>query len=71
MRLLKQISVLLLVVVLFAAFNLGMYMLLTCRLANNFSGATQAKMVDVEAYLPHRAESDLVRIESSLRLTDN
>ncbi|MBQ7011581.1 MAG: substrate-binding domain-containing protein [Clostridia bacterium] len=70
MRLLKQIFVLLLVVVLFAAFNFGMYTLLTCRLANNFSGATQAKMVDVEAYLPHREESDLVRIESSLRLTE-
>jgi len=67
----KQLLTILLVIALFAAFNFSMYMLLTCRLANNFSDTSQAKMIDVGAYLPHEADSDLVRIESSLKLKEN
>ncbi len=70
-KLLKQVAILLLIVMIFAVFNGAMYMLLTSRLANNFSGTSQAKMVDVAKYLPHREESELVRIDSSLKLTDN
>ena len=58
-------------IALFAAFNFSMYMLLTVRLSNNFSGATQAQMVDVRSYLPHEEGSDLPKIQSSLKLTDN
>lgn len=58
------------VILLFAAFNLSMYMLLTVRLSNNFSGATQAQMVDVRSYLPHKEGSDLPKINASLKLTD-
>lgn len=65
----KQILILLLVIGLFAGFNGSMYILLTRRLSNNFSGATQSKMIDVSAYLPHEAESDLARVEASLELT--
>lgn len=71
MRLTKQISMLLLIVTLFAAFNISAYMLLTRRLSNNFSGATQAQMIDVGSYLPHVESSDLPKIESSLKLADN
>lgn len=67
----KQILSIFLVIVLFASFNLSMYMLVTRRLSNNFSGATQAKMIDVGAFLPHEADSDLARIESSLKLTED
>ncbi|MBQ4563259.1 MAG: substrate-binding domain-containing protein [Lachnospiraceae bacterium] len=67
----KQLLTILLVIALFAAFNFSMYMLLTCRLANNFSDTSQAKMIDVGKYLPHEADSDLVRIESSLKLKEN
>ena len=66
----KQILSILLVVVLFLSFNLSIYMLLTVRLANNFSDTSQAKMVDVKKYLPHNEESDLARIDSSLKLYD-
>ncbi len=69
--LLKQLFTILFVVVLFISFNLSIYMLLTVRLSNNFSGTSQAKMVDVSKYLPHEENSDLARIESSLKLTDN
>lgn len=71
MRLFKQISAILLVVALFAGFNLGVYGLFTAKLANNFSDTSQAKMIDVKRYLPHTAESDLPRIDSSLKLTEN
>lgn len=55
-------------VAVFGAFNLSMYQLLTRRLSNNFSGATQAQMIHVGSYLPHQDGSDLPRIESSLKL---
>ena len=67
----RQIITLVLVVALFAAFNLSMYQLLTRRLSNNFSGATQAGMINVKSYLPHEADSDLPKIDSSLKLSDN
>lgn len=67
----KQILAIFMVIVFFACFNLSIYMLLTNRLANNFSDTSQAKMVDVSLYLPHEEDSDLARVESSLKLTDN
>lgn len=70
-RLWKQITVLLAIVVVFGAFNASMYMVLTRRLSNNFSDASQAKMIDVSLYLPFEEESDLPRIESSLKLKEN
>lgn len=70
-NLLKQILSIVLVIVLFASFNLSIYMLLTVRLANNFSDTSQAKMVDVSKYLPHDEQSDLAKINSSLKLYDN
>ncbi len=69
MRLLKQIAALLAVVLLFGAFNYGTYMLITHRLGNNFSGATQSHMVDVGSYLPHNPDSDLPEIDTELLLS--
>ncbi len=69
-KLFKQLAILFLVILVFAAFNGAMYMMLTSRLSNNFSDTSQAKMVDVAKYLPHKEESELVRINSSLKLTD-
>lgn len=70
-RTIKQISVILSVILLSASFNFSMYMLLTRRLSNNFSGTSQIKMIDVGKYLPHREDSDLARIDSSFKLTGN
>lgn len=67
----KQILAIVMVIVFFVCFNLSIYMLLTNRLANNFSDTSQAKMVDVSLYLPHEENSELARVESSLKLTDN
>lgn len=69
-RLFKQILAMLLIVALFASFNFGIYKLCTVRLANNFSDASKAQMIDVGSYLPHVAESDLARIDSSFKLSE-
>lgn len=69
--LIKQIGALLLILVLFAAFNGSIYMLLTKRLSNNFSSTSQSKMIDVKQYLPFEEASDLAKIDSSLKLSDN
>ena len=71
MRLKKQILTLTAVILIFAAFNLSMYGLLTRRLSNNFSGATQAQMIDVKSYLPHTEGSDLPDINTSFKINDN
>lgn len=67
----KQILTILLVVSLFASFNFGIYQLVTRRLSNNFSDATQAQMIDVGMYLPHTDGSDLPKINSSLKLEND
>ncbi len=59
------------IVLAFALFNSSIYMLLTARLANNFSSASQAKMIDVSEFLPFEEDSDLARIDSSLKLTED
>jgi len=64
----KQIAMLLAIVLVFAAFNAGVYFLLTGRLSNNFSGTNQSKMVDVRAFLPHEKGSDLPKIDANLRI---
>lgn len=65
----KQIAMLLAIVLAFAAFNTSLYVLLTGRLTNNFSSATQSKMVDVGAFLPHEADSHLPTIDTDFRLS--
>ena len=69
-RLTKQVLAIAAVVLVFVLFNGGIYVLLTRRLANNFSDVTQAKMIEVEKYLPHDPDSELAKIDSSLKLTD-
>ena len=67
----KQIAILLAMLLVFAGFNGSVYMLLTQRLSNNFSDTSQSKQVDVARYLPYEEGSDLVHIESSLKLTQD
>ena len=69
MRLAGQLAALALTAAVFAAFNFGMYRLLTRRLSNNFSDASRAQMVDVGQYLPFEEGSDLPEIDASLTLT--
>lgn len=68
-RLPRQIAGLLALLLFFALLNGGVYLLLTRRLSNNFSGASQLKMVDVGAYLPHEEGSSLAHVDTELCLT--
>jgi len=65
----KKVFVILAAVLFFAAVNLFLYVTITRRLANNFSGVGQLKMVDVGRFLPFEEDSDLARTGSSLKFT--
>ena len=58
-------------VLFFAGINVFFYVAITQRLKNNFSGASQLKMVDVGKYLPFEDGSDLARTGSSLKFTSD
>lgn len=68
MKLIKQLSAVFGTVLIFALFNIGIYFSVTVRLANNFSDATQAKMIDVKEFLPFNEESNLARIKTDFAL---
>lgn len=67
-RLGLQITILLAVILLFSGFNASVYVLLTRRLSNNFSDTSQAKMVDVAAFLPFEDGSDLAHIDTDFSM---
>ena len=67
----RQILMLLVPVLLCGMFNLGMYRVLTCRLSNNFSSASQAQMIDVGRYLPFDPDADLPDLNSSVKLSED
>ena len=68
MKLIKQLSAVMGIILVFALFNIGVYFVVTVRLANNFSGADQFKMIDVKEFLPFNEESDLARIDTDFTL---
>jgi phosphate transport system substrate-binding protein len=56
--------------VFFLALNLFLYVTVTRRLGNNYSGATQLKMVDVSQFLPFDEDSKLARTGASLHFSE-
>ena len=62
----KRVWILLATALFFVAVNVFLYVSITQRLANNFSGTSQMKMIDVGRYLPFESGSDLARTGSSL-----
>ena len=65
----KKYMILALTGLFFVAVNLFLFVTLTSRLGNNYSGASQLKMVDVGKYLPFEEESELARTGASLHFT--
>ena len=55
------------VALLFLLGNAFLYLTITSRLANNFSGSGQMKMIDVSRYLPFEEGSTLARTGSSMK----
>lgn len=54
----------------FLSLNLFLYVTITRRLGNNYSGATQLKMVDVSQFLPFDEDSKLARTGASLHFSE-
>lgn len=71
MKLIKQLAVIVLIVALFAAFDLAAYNLITKRYINNTSEEMQAKSIELSQYLPFDPNSQIVNIDGSLSLTEN
>ena len=59
------------VILMFGLINLTVYLLMTQRLGNNYSGTDQIKMIDVKKYLPFEEGSELAKVDSSLKLKDD
>ena len=66
----KKVLSLLLIVAFFLGINGFLYVFITRRLRNNFSGASQLRMIDVGRYLPFEEGSDLAGTPSSLTFTE-
>ena len=54
----------------FLTLNLFLYVTITRRLGNNYSGATQLKMVDVSKFLPFEENSLLARTGASIHFSE-
>ncbi len=70
MKMFKQILAIAMVVVMFASFNAGIYIVGTKKCLGNFGTISQAKMIEAEKYIPHDKESQIVKIESSFKITE-
>ena len=66
----KKVGVASLVLV-FLIVNFLLDITITSRLGNNFSDASQLKMIDVARYLPFEEDSTLARVDSSLQFTND
>ena len=71
MKLFKQILSMLLVLLVFASFNLSLYLMYTSRCANNFSDAKGMKVIEPEKYLPFDEDSLIVKADSTFKLTED
>ncbi len=67
----KKTLILVFTVLFFVAVNVFLYVTITKRLGNNFSGAGQLKMIDVGKFLPFEEESELARTGSTLHFSSN
>ncbi len=55
----------------FLVLNIFLYVTITRRLGNNYSGATQLKMVDVSKFLPFEEKSELARTGALLHFSED
>ncbi len=69
MKLAKQILAIALVAAVFAAFDIAVYNVVTKRYINPNSASMQAKSVELSKYLPFEENSEIVKLNSSFKLT--
>ncbi|MDE5582158.1 MAG: substrate-binding domain-containing protein [Ruminococcus sp.] len=72
MKLLRQITAIILVVLVFAVFDLSVYMLFTRRLKNtNTSESMKNNSIELEKYMPFDENSEVARVETDFKITEN
>lgn len=71
MKLFRQISTILLIVLVFAGFDFSVYNLFTKRYINSTSEQMQAKSIELDKYLPFAKDSEVVKIDTDFKLTEN
>ncbi|MDE6501699.1 MAG: substrate-binding domain-containing protein [Ruminococcus sp.] len=71
MKLFQQITAILLIVLVFVGFDLSVYNIFTKRYINDTSEQMQAKSIELDKYLPFEENSEIVRIETDFKLTEN
>ena len=69
MKLIKQISLILFVTAMFAAFDIAVYNIFTKRYINDTSPEMQAKSIELSKYLPFDENSGIVKTDSAAKLS--
>ncbi len=70
MKMFKQTLSFVLIIAFFLIFNVSMYLLITIRCANNFGTTSQIKSIEAEKYLPFDEESEIVKLDGSIKITE-
>lgn len=71
MKTFRQISAILLIILIFAVFDFSVYNLFTRRYINSTSEQMQAKSIELDKYLPFEENSEVVKIDTDFKLTEN
>ncbi len=71
MKTFRQILTIFLIVMIFAGFDFSVYNLFTKRYINNTSEQMQAKSIELDKYLPFDENSEVVKIDTDFKLTEN
>lgn len=71
MKTFRQISTILLIILIFAEFDFSVYNLFTKRYINSTSEQMQAKSIELDKYLPFEENSEVVKIDTDFKLTEN
>ena len=71
MKLFRQLTAILLIVLVFVGFDVSVYNLFTKRYINDTSEQMQAKSIELDRYLPFEEDSEVVKIETDFKLTEN
>lgn len=67
----RQITAILLIILVFAGFDFSVYNLFTKRYINNTSEHMQAKSIELDKYLPFAEGSEVIKINTDFKLTEN
>lgn len=67
----KQISTIVYIILVFALFNLSFYNIFTKKMINNYGSAVAEKSINLATYLPFDENSLIVHSDSNLKITEN